>query len=158
MIPDANLATVILVITAAILFYAAWTDFKSYTIRNDVIVVLVVLFLAHAIVSGRWSSVPWNVGLTIIVFAVLVWFYSLNLVGGGDVKLLTVALLWTGIDCALPFAVLLLVFVMLHSLAARFGWAGSQRLPDDDRRRIPVAPSIAAALTSMFVLGCLRPM
>ena len=158
MIHNTNFAAVILVVTAAILFYAAWTDFKSYTIRNDVILVLVVLFFAHTLVSGRWSSIPWNVGLATIVFAVLVCFYSLNLVGGGDVKLLTVALLWSGIDCALPFAVLLLVFVTLHSLAARLGWAGSQRLPDDDRKRIPVTPSIAAALVGIFVLGCLRPM
>ena len=157
MIPDANLATVILVITAGILFYAAWTDFKSYTIRNDVVLVLVVLFFAHALVSGRWPSVPWNLGLATLIFVVLVCFYSLNLIAGGDVKLLTVALLWAGIDCALPFSILLLVFVTLHSLAARLGWAGSQRLPDDDRKRIPVTPSIAAALVGIFVLGCLRP-
>jgi prepilin peptidase CpaA len=157
MIPDANFATVILVITAAILFYAAWTDLKYYKIRNDVVLVLVVLFLAHALVSGRWSNVPWNVGFATLIFVVLVYFYSRNLVGGGDVKLLTVALLWAGIDCALPFAFLLLLFAMIHTLAARLGWAGSQRLPDEDGERIPLAPSIAAALIGIFMLGCLRP-
>ena len=157
MIHNASLATVILVVTAAILFYAAWTDLKSYTIRNDVVLVLVVLFFAHALVSGRWPSVPWNVGLAALIFVVLVCFYALNLVAGGDVKLLTVALLWAGIDCALPFSILLLVFIALHSLTARLGWASSQRLPDDDRKRIPVSPSIAAALIGIFVLGCLQP-
>jgi Flp pilus assembly protein protease CpaA len=157
MIHNANLATVILVVTAAILFYAAWTDLKSYTIRNDVVLVLVVLFFAHALVSGRWSSLLWTIGFATLIFAVLVWFYSRNLLGGGDVKLLTVALLWAGIDCALPFAVLLLVFAMTHTLAARLGWAGSQRPSDEGGKRIPLAPSIAAALIGIFMLGCLRP-
>jgi Flp pilus assembly protein protease CpaA len=76
--------------------------------------------------------------------------------GGGDVKILTVALLWTGIDCALVFAILLFIFASLHALAARSGWAGSV-VAGDERRRIAFAPSVAAALIAVFMLGCLQP-
>jgi prepilin peptidase CpaA len=149
-------SNLILVITAAVLFYAALTDLKRYTIRNEVVLVLALLFFVHAFVSGRWTSIAWNIGLSTVILAILIYFYSHKLVGGGDVKLLTVALLWVGLDCALPFAVLLLISTTIHTLAAKIGWADTQHLAGDDRRRIPFAPSIAAALIGIFLLGCLR--
>ena len=150
-------SNLILVITAVVLFYAALTDLKRYTIRNEVVLVLALLFFVHAFVSGRWISIAWNIGLSAVILVILIYFYSHKLVGGGDVKLLTVALLWVGLDCALPFAVLLLIAATIHTLAAKIGWADTQRLTGDDRRRIPFAPSIAAALIGIFLLGCLRP-
>ena len=54
---------------------------------------------------------------------------------------------------ALPFAVLLALFCSAHSLAAKFGWVRSQD-SDPDRRRIPFAPSVAAAL---IWYGQIRP-
>lgn len=153
-VPASNL---ILVITAAVLFYAALTDLKRYTIRNEVVLVLALLFFVHAFVSGRWTSIAWNIGLSAVVLVILIYFYSHKLVGGGDVKLLTVALLWVGLDCALPFVVLLLISTTIHTLAGVLGWADTQRLAGDNRRRIPFAPSIAAALIGIFLLGCLRP-
>jgi prepilin peptidase CpaA len=157
MMHNAIVSYLILVIAAAVLFYAALTDLKHYKIRNDVILVLILLFFAHAFVSNRWTGIAWNIGFAAFIFAVLIYFYSRRLVGGGDVKLLSVALLWVGVDCALPFAVLLLIFASIHTLAANRGWAGTQRLDDDDRKRIPFAPSIAAALIGTFMLGCLVP-
>ena len=158
MMHNPTVSYVILVIAAAVLFYAALTDLKHYKIRNDVVLVLVLLFFAHAFVSNRWAGILWNIGFAACILVVLIYFYSRNLVGGGDVKLLSVALLWVGVDCALPFAVLLLMFASIHALAARLGWAGTQRLADDDRQRIPFAPSIAAALIGTFMLGCLVPL
>ena len=148
---------VVLVITAALLFYAAFTDFKQYKIRNDLILTLVGLFAIHAVISGRWVNVSWNIGLAVVVFLFLLYFYAQNWMGGGDVKMLTVAFLWIGIDCAIPFALLLLVFSSLHTLAVKLGWLGTHGLNEEARTRIPFAPSLAAALISMFMIGCLRP-
>ena len=103
MINNSFLSTSVLVTTAGILFYAALTDLKHYRIPNELIVVLGILYFAHAGVSGQWTSIPWNVGLASVIFGFLLWFYALQWVGGGDVKMLTVAFLWTGIGCALPF-------------------------------------------------------
>jgi prepilin peptidase CpaA len=157
MIPNAHLSLIILLITAATLFYVALTDFKHYKIRNEVVLVLAILFFAHAMVSGRWAIIPWNTGFSLLILAILILLYSRNMLGGGDVKLLAVALLWVGIDCALPFAVLLLLFAVLHTLAAKLGWAGTQQFDGDPRQRIPFAPSIAAALIGTMMLGCLSP-
>jgi prepilin peptidase CpaA len=153
---SASLSHVVLVITAAVLFYVALTDLKHFKIRNEVILVLAGLFIVHALLSGRWVSAHWNLAFAALMFCIMLYFYAQNLMGGGDIKILTVAFLWVGFLCALPLAVLLAIFAGVHVLAARFGWAEVQQV--DGKKRIPLAPSVAAALILCFILGCLQPM
>jgi len=150
-----SLSHVVLVITGAVLFYVALTDFKQFKIRNELILVLAGLFVIHALLSGRWVSAHWNLAFAALMFGVMFYFYAQNLMGGGDVKILTVGFLWVGFGCALPFAVLLAVFAAVHVVAAKFGWAEVQQV--GDKKRIPLAPSVAAALILCFILGCLQP-
>jgi prepilin peptidase CpaA len=150
-----SLAHVVLVITAAVLFYVALTDFKEFKIRNELILVLAGLFVVHALLSGRWVIAHWNLAFAALMFGVMLYFYAQNLMGGGDVKILTVGFLWVGFLCAFPFAVLLAVFAAVHVVAAKFGWAEVQQV--GDKKRIPLAPSVAAALILCFILGCLQP-
>jgi Flp pilus assembly protein protease CpaA len=153
---SAPLSHVVLVITAAVLFYVALTDFKQFKIRNELILVLAGLFVIHALLSGRWVSAHWNLAFAALMFSVMLYFYAQNWMGGGDVKILTVGFLWIGLGCALPFAVLLAVFAAVHVAAAKVGWVEVQQV--GDRKRIPLAPSVAAALILCFILGCLQPM
>jgi prepilin peptidase CpaA len=146
-----------LIVTGALLFYVAYNDLRHYKIRNELIIALAALFVIHAVVSGRWVGAQWNVAFAALMFVAMLLLYARRLMGGGDVKLLGVAFLWVGIDCALPFAALLLAFAGVHALAARLGWAEVQRASNDARPRIPFAPSIAAALIGVFMLGCLAP-
>jgi prepilin peptidase CpaA len=155
MIPNVQLATGVLVLTAAALLYAAFTDLKQYKIGNELVVLLVGLFFLHSLFANRWTNIAWSTGLAASVFLFLLYFYSRHWIGGGDVKILPVAFLWAGIECALPFVLLLLLFVSLHTVAARFGWMQQQN-DSDGRVRIPFAPSIAAALIATILLGCLR--
>jgi prepilin peptidase CpaA len=104
-----TLSHVVLVITAGVLFYVALTDFKYFKIRNELILVLAGLFILHALLSGRWISAHWNLCFAALMFAIMLYFYAQKAMGGGDVKILTVAFLWVGIGCAFPFAVLLAV-------------------------------------------------
>jgi prepilin peptidase CpaA len=158
MAPDFFYSELVLIVTAAVLFYVAVNDLRRYKIRNELIVVLGALFCIHAFVSGRWVNAHWNIAFALLMFIIMLFLYSRRLMGGGDVKLLSVAFLWVGIGCALPFAALLLVFAGIHAIAAKLGWAESQRADQDDRKRIPFAPSIATALIGVFMLGCLAPM
>ncbi len=147
---------IVLVITAATLFYVALTDLRDFKIRNELILLLVGLFVLHAILSGRWVNIHWNIGLAVLILAIMLYYYSQNLMGGGDVKLLAVAFLWTGVHCAFPFAILWLIFVSVHFFAAKFGWVAVKEV--EKRKRIPLAPSIAAALIGTFMSGCLNPL
>jgi hypothetical protein len=46
-----------------------------------------------------------------------------------------------------------LLFIVLHLIAARIGWARTQPLVGS--KAIPYAPSVAGALIGVIVLGCL---
>src|SRR5205814_130313 len=112
----------VLLVTASTLLYVALTDLKEFKIRNELILVLVGLFFVHAVVSGRWVSMHWNIALAAVVLVVMIYFYAQNLMGGGDVKILAVSFLWVGMHCALNFAILMAVFAGAHGLAAKLGW------------------------------------
>ncbi len=151
------LSYAVLVAAGAVLFYAALTDLRNFTISNELIVVLILLFVLHTAISGRWSELPRTIGFVALIFVILVCFYAQGWMGGGDVKFLTVALLWAGIHCALAFAILLVIFSSLHTVAITL--IGPRRRPDasDGRTRIAFAPSVAAALIGIFMLGCVQP-
>jgi prepilin peptidase CpaA len=136
----------------AVLLYVGFTDFRTFKIRNDVLLLLVALYVLLAIVSRSSTEIIENIVLAILMFAVLLWFFAQRVIGGGDVKLLSVACLWIGVHCALAFSVLLLVFLLLHLGAARMGWASTK--PMAGRYAIPYAPSVAGALIGVILLGC----
>jgi len=82
------LANVVLVVTAAVLFYVAVTDLKHYKIRNELMLALIALFFIHTLLSGRWLNAAWGLGLAAFVLIFLLYFYSRHWMGGGDVKMI----------------------------------------------------------------------
>jgi prepilin peptidase CpaA len=149
------LSYVVLVITAATLFYVAMTDLREFRIRNELIIALACLFGIHSLLTGHWIDLHWNLAFAFLMFVILLYFYGQNWLGGGDVKILTVAFLWVGLRCAFPFAVLLLIFSIVHFVAAKFRWVSVRQI--EGHQQIPFAPSVAAALIAVFMLGCLQP-
>jgi prepilin peptidase CpaA len=145
----------VLVAASALLLRAAWTDLREYKIRNELVLALAGLFVLYVLLVDQWFNLKWDIGFAALMFLVLLAFYTIGWMGGGDVKILAVAFLWTGLSGALPFAILLAVFASLHTIAARLGWAKSQ-VNDNGRRRIPFAPSVAAALICTFMLRALQ--
>src|SRR4051812_13705210 len=118
----------VLGVTAAILLWIAATDLCSFKIPNNIILVLVVLFCIYMLVSGRWVMLHWNVGFAALMFVLLLVCYAQNWMGGGDVKLLTVAFLWTGAHCALVFSLMMLALALMHALFAKLEWVQAQRV------------------------------
>jgi prepilin peptidase CpaA len=147
---------VVLVVTAGTLFYVALTDLKEFRVANELILVLAGLYLVFAALSGHWRHLHWNLALAALMFAVLLYFYARGMLGGGDVKMLTVSFLWVGQECALVFAIVLAVLAGIHTGAARLGWLETREV--GGHKRIPFAPSIAGALIGTFMTGCLQPL
>ena len=145
----------VLLLTGGLLFYMAVTDLKHFKIRNEFVLVLAALFFLHAFVSGRWVIIQWNFGFALLLSLIMFYFYLKNMMGGGDLKLLTVALLWVGPFCALPFALFLLLFVCIHIAAVKLKFIEARVVSGKDW--IAFAPSVAAALISVFIAGCVQP-
>jgi Flp pilus assembly protein protease CpaA len=140
------------VATIAVLFYVGLTDFRTFRIPNETILLLLLLYCAYALVARSASEILGNVLVGAIMFGILLLLYARRALGGGDVKLLSTASLWVGIHCALPFSVFLLLLVGLHVFAAKIGWAPVQTI--GERQAIPYAPSIAGALIGVIMIGC----
>jgi prepilin peptidase CpaA len=145
----------VLVAASGLLTYAAWTDLRKYKIPNDLVLVLASLFILYAFLAVRGIDLKWDLAFAALMFVLLLVVYAAGWIGGGDVKILGVAFLWTGLSAALAFAILLTLFSGLHLLLARFGWANSQQT-EAGRRQIPFAPSVAGALIGVFILRALH--
>jgi prepilin peptidase CpaA len=137
----------------AVMFYVGFTDFRTFKIRNNVLLLLLLLYVLFAFVARTPSEILSNVIFAAIMFATLVLFYTKGVIGGGDVKLVAIACLWVGVHCALLFSILLLIFIGLHLVAAWLGWANTKPLAG--RFAIPYAPSVAGALIVTVMSGCL---
>src|SRR5262249_13607163 len=87
-------------------------DLISYRIPNELVLALLVLFLIVAAIN--WNDVSWlsHIGAAILVFGAGIFLYAIRQMGAGDVKLLAVVALWSGVY-ALPG---LMVFVSVFGL------------------------------------------
>jgi len=154
-ISTAAASQAVLILTGGVLVYVALTDLKHFKIRNEFVLVLTALFFLHAFLSGRWVTVQWNFGFALLLFVIMLYFYLKKMMGGGDLKLLTVALLWVGPFCALPFALFLLLFVCIHIAAVKLKLIEARVV--NGKNWIAFAPSVAVALIGVFIAGCVRP-
>ena len=145
----------ILALAAATLFWVALTDLREFKVRNEFVAILAVLYLLYALCSGAWASMQWNFAFALLMLLGGAYAYSLRQIGGGDLKLLAVAFLWTGPWFAGPFVALLLIFTCAYYLAARFGLAAAKETAAG--LRIPLAPPLAGALIGALALGLIAP-
>jgi prepilin peptidase CpaA len=147
-------ASVIVAITCCVLFWVAFADLQNYKIKNELVLLLAALYFIYVFATGRWNELLSHIIVAAMVFLVMLVCYSYRLLGGGDVKLLTVAFLWVGKDCALLFAVVMLAITGVHAGLVYLGVLGAQTV--NGRKRIAYAPAIAGALVVVFGSGCLQ--
>jgi Flp pilus assembly protein protease CpaA len=138
--------------TVILLCYITLIDLRTFKIENRSIILLFVLYVLYAFVARAGREITSDALVGVFIFGFLLWSYSRSAVGGGDVKLLPVVCLWVGAHCAMLFSALLLVFIMLHLIIVRLGWASARAI--NGRRAIPYAPSVAGAMLGTILLGC----
>ena len=132
--------SIVWLIFVALMVTAAVIDLISYRIPNELVLALFALFVIAAAVN--WSEVAWvsHIGAGILVFGAGLFLYAIRQMGAGDVKLLAVVALWSGVF-ALPSLMIfvsicgligMLTIVLLRMILPRLqptGPSGRQNLP-----------------------------
>jgi prepilin peptidase CpaA len=94
------------------LAFAAITDLFTMTIPNRVSVFLMGTFFAIAPLSGMdWYTFGWSLTAGFAVFCVCFALFALNIMGGGDAKLLSASALWFGFNVSLALFILSVALV-----------------------------------------------
>lgn len=140
----------------AVMLHAGVGDLRTMRIPNRLVLLLLAGYLlAIPLAPLTLADVAWSVAAAAAVFALGLVAFSFRWMGGGDVKLLTVAALWLGAGNIAPlifytslFGALLTIFVLIFR---------ALRLPAAWRRRhwisklhhrgsgVPYGVAIAAA-------------
>lgn len=91
------LEALILVVFPLCMAMAAMTDILTMTIPNRVSLLLAVSYFVLAPLVGLdFVTIGWSVVAAMCVFAVCFALFALNVMGGGDAKILTASALWFG--------------------------------------------------------------
>ena len=138
-----NASVLIDLTVAAVLVWAAVEDLRQFRIPNRAVALLAGGFFGACLLQGDGGLLIVHAAFAAFGFALLIGAFAARMIGGGDAKLLAVALLWLGPESALAFAILLLCAVLLYAAGARFRFVPSRTT--NGRTRIPFGPCIAAA-------------
>lgn len=139
------------IVTCLILILVVIDDLRHFRIRNLYVCLLAGAFIANSLLHGAADVLlPHGLfaGAALVLLGVA---FTLKLIGGGDAKLLTVALLWIGPEGAIVFAVLLFVLTLFTIASAGLGLVPTRHTPKG--RKIPFGPSIAGAWLAVIGLS-----
>ncbi|APG82924.1 prepilin peptidase [Sinorhizobium americanum] len=109
----------ILVIFPFCLALAAFSDLFTMTIPNRISAILLGAFIVVAPLAGFGvGEISLHIVAAAVVFAVCFCLFAVNVMGGGDAKLLTACAVWFGLDASLiAFLVYVSIFGGLLTIA-----------------------------------------
>lgn len=138
--------------------FAAYSDWKKYTIPNYLSLILIILYPVFILTSPLEISWPFSLIVAAIAFVVGFALFAMGLFGGGDVKLITALCLWAGTSFILTFLVsmvlaggfLVLVVIIreaLKQMTDKGGFINGARAAI--RTKTPVPYGVAIAIGSL---------
>lgn len=99
---DVIIAILVLSTFPVSLVLAAISDFFTMTIPNRISIAVFLAFLLLApLVGFNWAYIGMSLVAGLVVFAICFGLFALNVMGGGDAKLLTASALWFGFNYSL---------------------------------------------------------
>jgi prepilin peptidase CpaA len=101
-----------------LLILAALTDLRERRIPNWLTAGTAALYPVYLLLSPAPVAWPSALGLALLVALVGLLLFARNLIGGGDVKLITALCLWAGLDHLALFALVTTLTGGIMSLAA----------------------------------------
>jgi prepilin peptidase CpaA len=90
----------------ALLLAASWSDVLKLRIPNAIPLAIVLLFAVELLLGGRFQDPLAHVQAMGLALVILVPLFALDLLGGGDVKLLAAVALWLGMSKLAPLLIL----------------------------------------------------
>lgn len=149
-----NVALTLNGLFALLLIWAAVRDMQTYTIRNQLVLIVAVLAIPYWWATGLslWPDIAWRIGIAALVFALLAIGFYIGMMGGGDVKLGAACALWFApmgvfrflIVMSLSGALVTLIAIMHHKIT---GKAGKIKVPYG----VAIAIGALANLTQRFL-------
>jgi prepilin peptidase CpaA len=101
-------AAIALLLFVFAMLYAAVSDLTTYTIRNNLVLTLLLAYLALAPIVGITGH---EIGRSLAVAGIVLLFtfalFAAGWIGGGDAKLAAVIALWLGADHTLAYFLLM---------------------------------------------------
>jgi len=139
----------LLIALAIALLFAASTDLKRRQIDNwlNIAIALGAPLFWWASGLSLWPGVAMQFGVAIAAFAILAGLFALGLMGGGDVKLLTVLALWIE-----PGAFLQLIVIMALAGGALTVVMGGWHFLQRQKERLAIPYGVAIAIGGLWVL------
>lgn len=139
----------LLIALAIALVFAAFTDLRRRQIDNWLNAAIALAAPAFWWSSGLslWPDVALQLGVALAAFVLLAGLFALRMMGGGDVKLLTVLALW------IPWAVFLkLLVVMAIAGGVLTIVMGAWHVMRRQRDRLAIPYGVAIAVGGLWVL------
>jgi prepilin peptidase CpaA len=140
----------LLVCLAIALLVAAITDIRSRSISNWLNAGIALAAPLYWWSSGLdlWPGVALQLGIALAAFVLLAGLFALKMMGGGDVKLLTVLALWIE-----PVWFLKLLIVMALVGGVLTVGMGAWHIMRRQRERLAIPYGVAIAIGGLWVLG-----
>ncbi|MGB0695167.1 MAG: A24 family peptidase [Rhodospirillaceae bacterium] len=117
----------VLALAFALVLACGFEDLRRYRIPNVLVGALLALYPLHVLTSPVAIDWIWSLALFAGVFALGVVAFATGKVGGGDVKLIAVCVLWAGPEHIFPFLITCAVagglMAMLLLMRSRYGLA-----------------------------------
>ena len=120
-------------------------------IKNSVVVTLSCLCIADLLAQANLRQFVAHFVFAAVAFGLLMIAFQRGLLGGGDTKLLAIALLGIGPESALVYAIVLFLITLLYAGGAQLGLLPSQKI--EGRLKVPFGPGIAGAWIATLVLS-----
>lgn len=136
------------------MLHASITDLRHRRIANWTVIALLVAWFPVALIADLpGSAMLGSMSAAVLVFVLGFVCFCLGLLGGGDVKLAAIAVLWLGAPMAPAFLMLSAIFGALIALVF-LGIAKLKRRGGNDVQTdalmLPYGPGLASAAVVLF--------
>lgn len=157
----------VLAVSALVMLWAMISDMRALRIPNSCALATLVLAIVYGALSPGYDWLN-HAGAFVVLFAICFVLFHFNLLGGGDVKLISAMGFWLGFAHLLPFLLMMTVagaalavfLAVIKALRGRSKAGGTENTEGWRKQAMPYGVAIAFAGLVYFATlanGLLNP-